>query len=212
MLLKILFGLNEGNFTFRNTAKEAKTADYEFGWGTLLQDFNNDGLVDLAIAQNYIGFPPHRMLKLPSRLLMQLDNHSFAPVEKEAGAANPFFAISPLSADFSNNGYPDLVYTNLSGKLRVLLNKGGENNFLKVELKNEPRSIGATVTVTLANGKKLTGFFVPTQGLCTYQTNTLFFGLNKESEISSVMVSFTNGKTKEFISPKANSFIKVDAP
>ena len=130
-------------------------------------------------------------------------------MEKEAGVENPYFAISPLTADFTGNGYPDLVYTNLSGKLRIFINKGGSNHFLKVELKNEPRSLGATVVVEKGNGKTLTGFFVPTQGLCTYQTNTLFFGLGSDTAINKVTVTFMHGEIKEFTSPQADSTIKV---
>jgi len=200
---------NEGRFNFKNVAEEAKVADYGFGWGTLFQDFTNNGYADIALAQNYIGFPPHKFLRLPCRLLLQLKDKTFVPVEKEAGVENPYFAISPLIADFNGNGYPDLVYTNLSGKLRVFLNKGGSNHFLKVELNNEPKSLGATVVVEKENGETLTGFFVPTQGLCTYQTNTLFFGLGGNSAIKKVTVKFMNGEIKEFKSPKADSTIKV---
>ena len=78
-----------------------------------------------------------------------------------------------------------------------------------MELKNEPKSLGATVVVEKNNGETLTGFFVPTQGLCTYQTNTLFFGLGGDSAIKKVTVTFTNGDSKEFKSPIADSTIKV---
>lgn len=200
---------NRGEFQFDNVADEAKVADYEFGWGTLFQDFTNNGSVDIALAQNYIGFPLHKFLRLPCRLLLQAKDKTFVPVEKEAGVDNPYFAISPLVVDFNGNGYPDLIYTNLSGKLRVFLNKGGENHFLKVELKNEPKSLGATVVVEKENGEKLTGFFVPTQGLCTYQTNTLFFGLGSDTAVKKVSVQFKDGDTKEINAPKADTTIKV---
>lgn len=201
---------NEGDFKFTNVADKAKVADYEFGWGTIFQDFNNRGLLDIALAQNYIGFPPHQIFRLPCRLLLQLPDKTFTPVEKQAGVENPYFAISPLAVDLNGNGYPDLIYTNLDGPLRVFLNKGGNNHFLKVILKNEPQSLGAKVTLETGSGKKITSFFVPTQGLCTYQTNTLFFGLGDEKEIKSVQVLFPNGKKKEISSPQVDSTIKVD--
>ncbi len=112
---------NEGGFTFKNVAQEAKVADYGFGWGTLFQDFTNNGLLDIALAQNYIGFPVHKLLRLPCRLLVQLKDKTFVPVEKEAGVENPYFAISPLTADFNNNGYPDLVYTNLHSNVKCII-------------------------------------------------------------------------------------------
>ncbi len=200
---------NEGDFVFKDVADQAKVADYGFGWGPVFQDFNNNGRLDLAIAQNYIAFPVHKFLKLPCRLLIQAKDKTFVPVEKAAGVNNPYYALSPIVADFNGNGYSDLAYTNLTGKLRVFLNKGGSNHYLKVELKNEPKSLGATVTLEKENGDVITRFFVPTQGICSYQTNTLFFGLGKEESIKKVTVKFTDGTTKNFDSPKANTTLKV---
>jgi len=206
-----IFLKNEGDFKFTDVAEETKTANYGFGWGTVFQDFNNNGKLDIALAQNYISFPPHWLFKLPCRLLAQLPDQTYTPIEKQAGASNLLYAISPLVADFTGNGYSDLVYTNLNGPLRVLLNQGGNNNYLKVVLKNEPASLGATVVVTINNTKKLTQFFVPTQGLCTYQTNALIFGLEQEQNVQSVCVTFTNGHKVTIDAPQINTSIHVEA-
>ncbi len=202
---------NEGGFKFKNVADEAKVADYEFGWGTIFQDFSNKGAVDIALAENYIGFPAHKVFLLPCRLLYQLPDKTFTPIEKQAGVENPRYAISPLTADFTGNGFADLVYTNLDGPAKVFLNEGVMgHNYLKVVLKNEPQSLGAKVVVETGSGKKITSFFVPTQGLCSYQTNALFFGLGTEKEIKKATVFFTNGKKKEIVAPKANTTVQVD--
>jgi len=49
---------NDGNFNFTDAARQAKVADFEFSWGAIFEDFNLDGLQDLAVAENYIDFPP----------------------------------------------------------------------------------------------------------------------------------------------------------
>ena len=205
-----IFFKNEGNFKFSDVSHEVKVADYEFGWGVLFQDFTNRGLLDLVIAENYIGFPPHKILRLPGRFLMQAHDKTLVPVEKAIGVENPYYAISPLTADFNGNGHADLVFTNLDGPLRVFLNQGSSNHFLKVEMKNEPQALGAKVVVEMLSGEKLTSFFVPTQGLCTYQTNTLFFGLGKETDVKNVLVYFTNGETRRIETPKVDSTLKVE--
>ncbi len=204
-----IFLQNEGNFQLINIADQTKTADYEFGWGAVFQDFSNKGRLDLALAQNYIGFPAHWFLKLPCRLLMQLPDRTFASIEKEAGVENSYYAISPLLGDFNGNGFMDLVYTNLNGPLRVFLNQGSPHQFLKVVVKNEPVSLGATISVITGSDQILTSFFVPTQGLCTYQTNALIFGLGKEKTVKKVIVKFTNGQEKHFDYPTINSTIQV---
>lgn len=204
-----IFLRNEGDFKFTDVAKETKTADYEFGWGTVFQDFNNNGRLDIALAQNYVGFPAHWVLKLPCRLLTQLPDRTYAPVEKEAGVENPYYAISPLIADFNGNGSMDLAYINLDGPVRVFMNQGNKNHFLKVVIKNDPVFLGAVVTVVTGSNKRLTGFFVPTQGLCTYQTNTLIFGLGDETVVQSVTVKLTNGQERVFDNPPADSTLQV---
>ena len=150
----------------------------------------------------------HALFKLPCRFLLQRPDHTFATVEKAADVVNPYYAISPLIADFTDNGFPDLVYTNLNGPLRVFLNQGNKNNFIKIILKNEPASVGAKIVVETESGKKITSFFVPTQGLCTSQTNQIMIGIGKEKAIKMVLVHFTNGINKSFVNPEVNSTIK----
>ncbi len=202
---------NEGNFQFTDVAKQAHLADYELSRGAVFADFNNNGYLDLALTQNDIWFPPHKVLRLPSRLLLQQKDNTFASTEKEADVENPYYGISPLIVDLTNNGYPDLIYLNLNGPTRVFLNRGNGNNYIKVTLKNEPRSLGAKVTVKIKSGKILTGFFIPTQGLCSYQTNSLFFGLGQEKEVESVHIKYTDGTHQHYDHPPANRDLRVKA-
>ena len=210
LLTKGILLKNEGNFTFTNRADTAKVADYGFGWGTLFQDFNHNGSPDLVLAQNYVDFPPHKLFKLPCRLLLNQSDGTFVPVEKKAGVTNPYYAISPLISDFSGNGFPDLVYTNLGGPLRVFINQGTNNNFIKLIMKNVPSSIGAKIIVTLDTGKIITSFYIPAQGLCSSQTNAMMIGIGKETKISVVKVYFMNGRSKTYEQPKINSTIQVE--
>ncbi|PKP35857.1 MAG: CRTAC1 family protein, partial [Bacteroidetes bacterium HGW-Bacteroidetes-15] len=126
----ILFN-NDGNGTFTDTAKNTNIAEFEFSWGAIFEDFNLDGKQDLAVAENYIAFPPQALFKLPCRFLLQLDNGTFAATEQQANVVNKNYAITPLSSDFNNDGYPDLVYANLGGEAKVYINNGGNANFVK---------------------------------------------------------------------------------
>ena len=78
-------------------------------------------------------------------------------------------------------------------------------------MNNEPASIGAKVAVELAN-RTLTSFFVPTQGLCTYQTNSLIFGLGKDTVINKVTIKYTNGKEVTVDHPQADTTIQAEKP
>ncbi|KTC75445.1 protein containing FG-GAP repeats (motif found in alpha integrins) [Legionella birminghamensis] len=204
-----IFLANKGNFQFEDVAKQTMTADYEFGWGVIFQDFTNDGTQDLVIAQNYIGYPLHKLFRLPGRLLKELPDQTYASIEKQAHAEDPYYAISPLSTDFTGNGYPDLVYTNLNGPLKVFLNtKGGGNNYVKVQLPYAPEALGAVIKLKFKNGKVLTRFFVPTQGLCAYQGNQITLGLGKETEVDQLSIHYMNGTDKVIDNPVINSIVR----
>jgi hypothetical protein len=204
----ILFN-NDGEGNFIDTAKKTKIAKFEFSWGAIFEDFNLDGKQDLVVAENYIAFPPQELFKLPCRFLIQQDNGTFAAVEQQANVINKNYAITPLSSDFNNDGYPDLVYANLNGPVKAFINKGGSNNFVKIRLADKANLIGSKVTVTTENGLQ-TNFNTIGEGLCSDQSNTLIFGLGNAKTIKSIVINKSNGKTQIIENSVINSTVKVN--
>jgi len=203
----ILFN-NDGTGEFTDTAKKTKIAEFEFSWGAIFEDFNLDGKQDLVVAENYIAFPPQALFKLPCRFLVQLDNGTFAATEQQANVENKNYAITPLSSDFNNDGYPDLIYANLDGTVKGFMNKGGNANFVKVRMKDNVALIGAAITVTTENGSQ-TNYNVIGEGLCSDQSNTLIFGLGTAETIISITVNDTKGNKQVLENVKINTTIIV---
>jgi hypothetical protein len=174
---------NKGDFNFADVGQQRKVANYEFSWGAVFEDFNLDGLDDLVVSENYIGCPPHRFpfLRLPGRFMLQNQNGEFAEVGAAAGIDNKYYSISPITADFNQDGAPDLVHINLKDKPRAFLSQGPSNNYLKVKLPDTVASIGATVTVTRSDGSKLFKPFISGEGLNSDQSHNLIFGLGDGS-------------------------------
>ncbi len=185
---------NQGNFSFADVSQQRKVADYEFSWGAVFEDFNLDGLDDLVVSENYIGCPPHRFpfLRLPGRFLLQNQSGEFAEVGALAGIDNKFYSISPITADFNQDGAPDLIHVNLKDKSRAFLSQGASNNFLKVKLPDTVASIGAMVTVTRDDGSKLYKPFISGEGLSSDQSHVLIFGLG-DGRAKAVEVSYLSG-------------------
>ncbi len=201
---------NDGNFKFTDVASESKLANFEFSWGAIFEDFNLDGLQDLAVAENYIDFPPQKAFKLPCRLLIQQVGGRFAAVEEQAHAENRNYAIAPLSTDFNDDGYPDLIYSNLNGPLKIFMSQGGDNKFLKVRFRKNAKNLGAIVSVS-ASGKTLTDFLYSGEGLSSDQGGTLIFGLgNSSPEINHVTVNYPSGKVDTLRSIRINSIIELE--
>ena len=186
---------NKGGFKFEDVAEKAKIADYEFSWGAIFEDFNLDGRDDLVVSENYIGFPTHILpaWRLDGRFMVQNANGEFAAVGKQAGIKNRYYGISPLTADFNQDGYPDLVHVNLEGPQKVFLSKGGNANHLKIKLPNTVKSVGAKVVVTLADGHRLHNTFIIGEGLCSDQSHILNFGLGSQ-QATAISVTYLNGE------------------
>jgi hypothetical protein len=200
---------NKGNFQFEDIADRAKIADYEFSWGGVFEDLNLDGMEDLIVSENFIGFPLHKLpfLRLNGRLLLQTPNGEFAAVEKEAGVINRAYSISPLTADFNGDGRPDIVHANLNGDSKLFLSKTGTGNYLKVELPGNVGSIAATVTASLSDGRLLSRPYVSGEGLSSDSSRTIIFGLG-DASVSSVKVNYIDGRTEIKTGSYRNQLLK----
>ncbi len=189
---------NNGNFDLVDAAEEAKVADYEFSWGAVFADLNNDSKQDIILAENYVDFPFHLLFKLPGRVLMQNDKGEFASVEAQLNAENRNYEISPLTVDFNNDGVLDQVRANLAGKSIALISKAAlKNKFLKVQTPNTAPFFGAKFELELSNGKMLYDDLVSGEGLGSDQDHIIHFGL-KDLTAKSLSVTLINGK-KAFV-------------
>jgi len=206
---KYILFRNDGEFEFTDVAKETKIADYEFSWGLVFADMNNDGLQDLMVAENYVDLLPNKIFRLPSRMLIQKEDHTFVPTEKKSGVVNPHFGITPLVSDFNKDGSLDMIWTNINTPSLAYLNNGSKNNFLKIHISKNAKTIGAIITVNLPSGKKLTDHLITGEGLGSDQTATLNFGLGKETSIKNVSVKYLDGTIKTIENPKINSTLSI---
>ncbi len=205
----LLLFRNDGNFGFTDVAGETKVADYEFSWGVVMDDLNNDGREDILIAQNYVSLPFEKIFRLPGRVLLQLPDGTFGTGEAATGLTNRNYEISPLVADFNNDGYRDVVRVNLAGPSRAFISGGGKNAFLKVRLPDTPKSLGALVEVVISEERKLTQQFTSGEGLSSDQSHELIFGLGDAKSVESVTIHYADGTAIAIRSPKVGETIQV---
>lgn len=186
---------NRGDFVFEDDADRAKLADYELSRGVVFADLNLDGRNDLVVAQNHHAWPLHRLetFRLPGRVFVQNTTGQFAEIATSAVVENKHFSITPLISDFNQDGQPDIVYVNMAGPSKVFLSKRGENHFLKVQLPDTVRSLGAVVSVKTLSGKVLKQPFLAGKELCSDSSHVLFLGLGQE-KATDVAVHYQNGE------------------
>jgi len=200
---------NDGDFKFTDVAEEAKIANYEFSWGAVFADMNNDGLQDLLVAENYVDLAPNKLFRLPSRMLIQKEDHTFVPTEKKSGVVNPNFGITPLVSDFNNDGYLDFIWTNINSPSLAFINQGGTNNFIKIVLPKNAKTIGAKIEIATPN-KKLFEWLISGEGLASDQTNSIHFGLGTEKEVKTITITLIDGSKIFVENPEINTQIKIN--
>ena len=197
---------NDGGFKFTDTAEQTKLAGYEFSWGCIFEDFNLDGLADLAVSENYVDLPPHKFkfLRLPGRFLLQNQNGEFAAVGAQAGVVNKRFGISTLSADFNQDGAPDLVHVNLAGKSKAFISNNAAKHFVKVQLPNTVDSVSAMIKAELSDGRTIYQPFVKGEGLCSDSSPMVTIGTGG-AKVTSVEVKYLSGHIETFATPDLGS-------
>lgn len=115
---------NDGDLSFTDITVASGVGYHEFAWGSLFSDFNNDGHLDLYVAENYIKWPLHRWLGNPGRLLINDGTGVFTATEGRSGVTTRDYGQTPLVADFDTNGYDDLIVINQNGPVTIFMNDG----------------------------------------------------------------------------------------
>ena len=120
------------------------------GAGGAALDFDGDGLMDLYVVNSgphpVITKAPAGTERLPNRLYRNKGDGTFEDVTEKAGVAGSGFGVMAVSADFDNDGRPDLFVVNV-GKCILYRNRGNgtfEDVTKKAGLDREGTAVAAT--------------------------------------------------------------------
>jgi len=213
---------HDKEFQFTDVSFASQTAKASVplvGWGAHFLDYDNDGWLDLFVANGHVYPQVERAgaassYAQPKLLFRNNHNGTFADVTSTSGVALTARAVSRGSAavDFDNDGDLDLVVNNLDGALTVLRNDGGNRqNFLTVDLQgktNNRSAVGAMVTVRAGDlverGQRQSG-----DSYLSHSDPRLHFGLGARTKADSIEVRWPNGSEQRFSDVTANTFIKI---
>ncbi len=178
------------------------------GWGTAFFDMDNDGWLDLFVANGHV-YPQMDAVKgsaayaEPMLLHRNLRNGAFEEVSKAAGIADMPLKSRRGAAfgDIANNGNIDIVVLNVGEPPSLLLNTNKNSNhrvlFHLVGTKSNRAAIGARVTIKTSGMTQ----FDEVRGGGSYLSQNdlrLHFGLGSATRIDSVEVRWPTGKTESF--------------
>jgi hypothetical protein len=184
---------NDGDFNFTNFTDASKLTGFGFAWGASFSDLNLDGVLDLTVAQNYIKWPIHELIKLPSKLLYGDGSNSF--VQSDAIESNAF-SVNPLIVDVDGNGKPDLVWVNINDNSVLHLNKT-EADVVALRLPDTHKSAGAVIRLNHQKGLPVLVNIVG-QGLGSDMITTHTIGITDPVEgLISATIYWSDGSTTQ---------------
>ncbi|HLF35472.1 MAG TPA: CRTAC1 family protein [Cyclobacteriaceae bacterium] len=191
--------------------------DY-IGFGTFFFDYNNDGRLDIFVA-NGSTFE----LKDQTKSLVAMDDQLFWNRNDEEG----FYNISPVAgnyfrkkytgrgtawADYDNDGDPDIFIVNHDGPGILLRNDGGnQNNWIEIKLLSAGKNrfgLGAKIKVVTAGLTQIRQ--VGTEGSYLSQNSLVqHFGLGESQTADTVEILWPDQHRQEFYQVPANRIMEI---
>jgi hypothetical protein len=214
---------------FRDTTAGAGLAASRWrgtGFGTVFGDFNNDGALDLAVANGRVGradAPPEAPTLAemdPFWLLYAERNQLFA-----GDGAGHFRDLSPRQpafcgtagvyrslavGDIDNDGGLDLLVTTLGGGARLYRNVVPARGHWLVVRAVDPAlkrdAYGAEVTVE-AGGRRRVAWINPAQSYLCSNDPRAHFGLGSAERVEAIQVRWPDGSTECFLERPADRVV-----
>lgn len=220
---------HDSNTLYRNTADgfrvESAAAGLGesslayLGWGTGFVDLDNDGWLDLLVANGHI-YPEIDLFPLGSSYLqrMLLYRNTGAGRFEEIGTQMGEAMAAPRAgrgiafADYDNDGDVDFLVVNMDGRPSLFRNDGGNRaNWLSLRLrgvKSNRDAIGARVRVT-AGGVTQTAEVRSGASYLSTNDPRLHFGLGKARQADLIEVRWPSGLVQRFENVAGGEFFVI---
>jgi hypothetical protein len=181
------------------------------GWGTDFLDYDNDGWLDLFVANGHVYpaadvMPWNTSYAQRALLFRNLAGKRFEELGAAGGAlTTPRVSRGSAVGDVDNDGGVDIVINNIDGPPALLRNAGGASagHWLAIRLVGDPAkrtprdAIGSTVFVT-AGGRRMRREVASGRGQVSQSDLRVHFGLGSATTIERLEVRWAGGDTETF--------------
>lgn len=195
------------------------------GWGTLFADFDNDGWLDLAVANGAAerlppAGPRHGVSAFWSdyadrnQILRGTGGGKFKDESVNSPAFCGYYTVARglATCDLDGDGGMDLVVNAIGERARVFRNVSpGRGHWVAIRLIDERLkrdALGAEVTV-VAGGTKRFRVLSPSESFLSSSQPIVHFGLGQTSAIDSISVLWTDGTREEFPKQKSDCLLEL---
>jgi enediyne biosynthesis protein E4 len=196
-----------GKDSFADVSWAAKLAQPTYplvGWGTAFFDMDNDGWLDIFIANGHVypqvdSIPGGAPYREPVQLFRNNRNGAFENVSSALADLPPESRRGAAFGDINNDGMVDVVVINVGSPPSLLLNTSSNTNhrvlFQLQGTKSNRMAIGARVTVKAGDLVQMNE--VRAGGSYLSQNDPrLHFGLGQQSRMAKVEVRWPSGSTE----------------
>ncbi|MCA9079550.1 MAG: CRTAC1 family protein, partial [Planctomycetaceae bacterium] len=190
------------------------------GWGTTFLDADNDGWLDLFVANghvdDYMWVGNNEPYGIPPQFFWNRTNKTFADVSRQCGATftQPAFGRGVARCDLNRDGRLDVIMTDTEQPSQVLLNETSDNgHYMQVRLVGtglgNRDAIGARVIADGDGSSQLQTL----DGGGSFQSHNetlLHFGLGEATQCPQLTINWPNGTKSEFADVAADrSYLAV---
>ena len=202
---------NDGNgqFSYRSLESGIGTLSAgSSGWGVRFEDFDNNGWKDLFVAQSHVmdnveQIDPSMHYREPPLFALNHDGHF---ERADSGTATPVAGRGAAFGDLNNDGWLDVVTSNLGDRPSVFRNRGGNQHWLTITLRGTRSNrdgFGARLEV---NGQ--TQYSGSAGSYLSASDKRLHFGLGSATQ-AKVEVLWPSGTRQTLPSASIDKFIEI---
>jgi hypothetical protein len=210
---------NEGGYfiDFSFAAGVAKPSMPFVGWGTAFFDFDNDGDLDLYVANGHVysavdDFDLGTSYAQRDLLFENIGGGRFAEIGQTVGLTAERVSRGAAFGDIDNDGDVDVLILNVDDTPSLLRNDGGNRrNWLTVSTEGTASNrdgIGARVEVTSGSRRQIREVRSGSSFL-SHSDLRLHFGLDSATEVEQLTIRWPSGLTQEFRHIEANQWITI---
>jgi hypothetical protein len=217
--------VNDGNGLFedRSTRTGLGPPSLAFtGFGTAWFDYDNDGWLDIFVANGAVDLIPRLVqagdpypLHQTNQLFRNLGGGRFTEVSSSSG---PVFELSEVSrgsafGDIDNDGDVDIVLTNNNGPARLLLNAvGNQQHWVGLRLVDPATNrdmLGTRVAVIPVGGTPSWRRVRSDGSYASANDPRVLFGLGTNSEIEGVQAIWPDGTLETWTSVQTDQWVTL---
>jgi hypothetical protein len=177
------------------------------GWGASWADLDQDGDLDLALANGAIPLTNLKMDAEPIKVLGALDE-GYADVSLGVGLGPDGVNGRGLAvADYDNDGDLDIAVASIAGRLVLLRSSGADGHWLQVKL--DTFAPGAVVMVTLPDGRRFVREVKAGTSYLSSEDPRVHFGLGDATRVRELVVRYPDGRETRLTGVRADRLVTV---